>query len=202
MQKRPQRVQRRKQRKRTYDAPVQDVIHLVAKALDFPCPERLKAGLLDTAESLARYGYLILEPEVREKLATISVSTIGRIRQKRQQDEPRIRRKHPSGAPNGVQQQIPIRRIPWDTTEPGHFEVDLVHHSGPSASGEFVCTLQMVDVATGWTESAAILGRSYRVVRDAFRRCLVRLPFAPVEIHSDNGPEFINHHLLQLWKTY
>jgi len=202
MRKRPVRKQRRKQRKRYYDAPVQDVVHLVAKALDFPCPERLKGGLLDTAENLVRHGHLSLEPEVREKLATISPSTIGRIRRRRQQDEPRIRRKHTSGAQNGVQKQIPIRRIPWETTEPGHFEVDLVHHSGPSASGEFVCTLQMVDVATGWTESAAILGRSYRVVRDAFRRCLARLPFAPVEIHSDNGPEFMNHHLLRFWRTY
>ena len=139
---------------------------------------------------------------MREKLATISVSTIGRIRKRRQQDEPRIGRKKKPGKQNDVQKQIPIRRIPWDTTEPGHFEVDLVHHSGPSASGEFICTLQMVDVATGWTQSAAILGRSYRVVRDAFRRCLARLPFPPREIHSDNGPEFMNHHLLRFWKAY
>jgi hypothetical protein len=32
--------------------------------------------------------------------------------------------------------------------EPGHFEVDLVHHGGPSSSGEYVHTLQMIDVAT------------------------------------------------------
>jgi IS30 family transposase len=198
----PRRKTRRKQRKPKYGAAVQNVVHLVAKALDYPCPERLKAGLLDTAESLMRHGHLVLEPEVRQKLIEISISTIGRIRRKRQQDEPRIGRERRPGKQNSVQKQVPIRRIPWDITEPGHFEVDLVHHSGPSATGEFVCTLQMVDVATGWTESAAILGRSYRVVRDAFRRCLSRLPFEPLEIHSDNGPEFLNHHLLRFWKTY
>ena len=34
MGKRPQRKKRRKQRQPTYDAPVQDVVHLVAKTLD------------------------------------------------------------------------------------------------------------------------------------------------------------------------
>jgi hypothetical protein len=101
-----------------------------------------------------------------------------------------------------VQAQIPIRRIPWDIDEPGHFEVDLVHHSGPSAAGEFICTLQMVDVYSGWVEPAAILGRSFRVTRDGFLRCLARVPFAPLEIHSDNGPEFMNHHLLRFWGTH
>jgi len=200
MQRPPQRKARRKQRERHYGAQVENVVHLVAKALNYPCPERLKSELLDTAENLARHGHLVLNPELREQLTTISKSTLGRIRRRRQQDEPRLERK--MGTQNSVQQQIPIRRIPWNTREPGHFEVDLVHHSGPSASGEFLCTLQMVDVATGWVESAAILGRSYRVVRDAFQRCLVRLPFAPLEIHSDNGPEFMNHHLLRFWKTH
>ena len=200
MQKPPKRKARRKQRKRSYGAQVEQVVNLAAKAMDSPCPERLKSELLDMAENLERHGHITLTPELREKLAKISVSTLGRIRRRRQQDEPRLERK--MGAQNSVQQQIPIRRIPWDTREPGHFEVDLVHHSGPSASGEFICTLQRVDVATGWVEPAAILGRSYRVVRDAFRRCLLRLPFAPLEIHSDNGPEFMNHHLLRFWETH
>ena len=38
-----------------------------------------------------------------------------------------------------------MKRIPWDEKEPGHFETDLVHHRGPSASGEYVCTTQLVD---------------------------------------------------------
>jgi hypothetical protein len=90
-------------------------------------------------------------------------------------------------------------RIPWDEQEPGHFEVDLVHHSGPTACGEYVCSLQMIDVATGWSERAAVLGRSYRVMEDAFRCILARLPFPVLEIHPDNGSEFFNHHMLRFW---
>ena len=200
MRKRPVRQTRRRQRGCVYGAKVQDAIHLVAEALDYPCAERLKPQLPCMADHLAELGHLSLYPELREQLVSVSVSTVGRIRKRRQQDEPRLKRRRKGSASNRVQEQIPIRRIPWDITEPGHFEVDLVHHSGPSASGEFICTLQMVDVATGWVEPAAILGRSYRVVRDGFMRCLSRLPITVREIHSDNGAEFMNHHLLHFWK--
>jgi hypothetical protein len=57
----------------------------------------------------------------------------------------------------------------------------------------------MVDVATGWSERRAVLGRSSLVVSDAFRHILAHLPFAVQEIHSDNGSEFFNYHLLQFW---
>jgi len=82
---------------------------------------------------------------------------------------------------------------------PGHFEVDLVHHCGTTASGEYACTLQMIDVATGWSERVAVLGRSYLVMEDAFRCILARLPFPVLEIHPDNGSEFFNHHLMRFW---
>jgi hypothetical protein len=56
-------------------------------------------------------------------------------------------------------------------------EADTVHHCGASASGEYVYTVQMVDVQTGWSEHRATLGRSYTVMEDAFRNILKRLPF-------------------------
>jgi hypothetical protein len=90
-------------------------------------------------------------------------------------------------------------RLPWDIVQPGHFELDLVHHCGPTASGEYAYTLQMVDVATGWSERRAMLGRSYLVMEDAFRCILARLPFPMLRIHPDNGSEFLNHHLLRFW---
>jgi len=67
-------------------------------------------------------------------------------------------------------------RLPYNLDEPGHMEVDLVHHCGLSASGEYVHTLQMVDIATGWVELVAVLGRSYLVMQDAFLFILQRIP--------------------------
>ena len=93
-----------------------------------------------------------------------------------------------------------MKRIPWQEQEPGHFEADLVHHCGPSSSGEYVHTIQMIDVTTAWSERRAILGRSYKVVCDAFNRILAHLPFPVREIHPDNGSEFFNHHMLRYWR--
>jgi hypothetical protein len=92
-----------------------------------------------------------------------------------------------------------MRTIAWDQTEPGHFEVDLVHHGGPEPAGDYVYTLQMIDVATGWSERVAVLGRGQRAMEGGFRRILERLPFGLRELHSDNGSEFLNNHLVRFW---
>ena len=91
-------------------------------------------------------------------------------------------------------------KIAWDVEEAGCFEVDLVHHCGEIANVEYVHTLQMVDVATGWSEINAIFGRSNRVVQDGFDFLLKRLPFSVCEFHPDNGTEFFNRPMIQFWK--
>ncbi len=93
-----------------------------------------------------------------------------------------------------------MKRIPWDTSEPGHFETDLVHHGGESPTGEYGYSLQMVDVATGWSERVALLGRGQAAMVAGFRHILERIPFPILELHPDNGSEFFNHHLVQFWK--
>ena len=40
---------------------------------------------------------------------------------------------------------------------PRFVEADLVAYSGPVASGSFVQTLVLTDIATGWTECAPLL---------------------------------------------
>ncbi len=100
---------------------------------------------------------------------------------------------------NQVTKGVPMKRIAWDIKEPGHFEVDLVHHGGPSTTGEYLHTLQMIDVATGWSERVAVLGRSQRAMEAGNRLILQRLPFPVKELHPDNGSEFFNHHLVRFW---
>jgi hypothetical protein len=57
----------------------------------------------------------------------------------------------------------------------------------------------MIDVATGWSERVAVLGRSYLVLEHAFRRILARLPFPVRETHPDNDSVFFNHHMIRFW---
>jgi hypothetical protein len=194
MRRRP----RRKQRGRRYGIEVDDALRVIAESLDYIAAERLQPDLVPMARRLAAHRELSLSARLEQDLADISVSTVRRVLKRvGQADARRLPRKRGHASP--LTQGIPMRRIPWDESEPGHFETDLVHHCGYSAAGDYVHTLQLIDVATGWSERAAVLGRSYCVMADAFERILRRLPFAVHEIHPDNGSEFFNHHLLRFW---
>jgi hypothetical protein len=57
----------------------------------------------------------------------------------------------------------------------------------------------MIDVASGWSECVAVLGRSYLVMKDGFEQTIKRLPFEIKELHPDNGSEFFNAHMLRFW---
>ena len=172
---------------------------VISETLDNVCAERMTPNLVWLAEHLALHGELTTTPELLAALGEISVSTVRRRLARIQQDQPRLPRKGPERA-NQVTRDIPMRRIPWDEAQPGHFEIDLVHHCGASALGDYVHTLQWIDVATGWSERVALLGRSYRVMEWAFCYILARLPFPVLELHPDNGSEFLNHHLLRFFR--
>jgi len=186
------------ERARTYRAPVVAALRVIAESFDYLCPERLTPNLGWMARQLVQHGELTVSDAVLAQLEAISTSTVQRLLDQIRQDERRLPQKGPERA-NQVLRAVPMTRIAWDIQEPGHFETDLVHHCGREASGEYLHTLQMIDVATGWSERMAVLGRGYLVMQAAFRRGLARLPFAVLEIHPDNGSEFFNQHLVRFW---
>jgi hypothetical protein len=192
------RKQRRKQRGRTYGPEMDEVLRVIHESYDGICAERLTPNLVWMAQHLARHGELEICDAVLQKLGCISISTVGRILGRIRQDTPRLPRKRPRRSQKRLH-DIPMTRIPWDTAIPGHFEVDLVHYCGSTASGEYMSSLQIIDIATGWSERVAVLGRSYLVMENAFMTILRRLPFPVREIHPDNGSEFLNHHMLRFW---
>ena len=192
------RQPRSRQRARTYGAPLEDALRLIWETLDYICAERLTPALLPTAQLLAQHAELTLTDDLLAQLGQISVASVQRRLSRFTQDTPRLPRKGPERA-NRIAKAIPMRTIPWDQAEPGHFEVDLVHHGGPSPIDDFVYTLQLIDVATGWSERVAILGRSQLRMEEGFRRVLARLPFPVKELHSDNGSEFLNDHLVRFF---
>jgi hypothetical protein len=194
-----ERKPRQRQRGRTYGPEVDRPLRVISESHDYICAERLKPNLVGMATHLARHGELEASPRLLDQLSRISVSTLRRILNHLGQDEPRLPRKGPAEA-NKVAREIPMKRIPWNEQQPGHFEVDAVHHCGQSSAGHYVHTIQMVDVATGWAEQVATLGRGYVAMEDGFRRILARLPFPVLEIHPDNGSEFLNAHLVRFWK--
>ena len=183
-------------RPRRYGAVVADVVRVVWESLDYVCAERLTPALLPTAQQLARWEELVLTDEVAALLATISRPTVQRLLQRFQRDTPKLPRRKPQ-PPNRLLRHVPMERLSWATSAPGSFETDLVHHCGPVSAGEYIHTLQLVDIATGWSERVAVLGRSQAAMVKGFRLVQERLPFPITHLHPDNGSEFFNDHLIR-----
>lgn len=70
-------------------------------------------------------------------------------------------------------------------------------HCGDSLLGEFIYTIDFVDIATGWTEQRAVWGKGEAGVLKQIRDVEDTLPFPLLGFDSDNGSEFLNHHLLR-----
>lgn len=185
-------------RGRTYGPAVATVVRVVWESLDYICAERLTPALLPTARHLAQFGEVEVTAEVAGLLGQLSISTVQRLLDRLPRATPRLPRGGPERA-NAVRHAIPMRRLDWATAAPGYCEVDLVHHCGEAASGAYVHTLQLLDIATGWSERAAVLGRSQRAMEAAFQRILDRIPFTIKELHPDNGSEFLNAHLVRFF---
>lgn len=194
-----ERKPRQAARKPSYGAEVEEVIVSIWESLDYICAERLTPVLPTMAQHLARFGVVKLTQDIEAQLQTISRATVSRLLRRFRSRKRRLPQKGAERA-NQVTKGVPMGRIGWKTTEPGHCEVDLVYHSGPSVSGEHAHTLQMVDVATGWSERVAVMGRGQKAMEAGFERILQRVPFPLLELHPDNGAEFFNAHLVRFWK--
>src|SRR5438445_13018765 len=156
-----ERKKRQKPRERSYGAEVEEVIALVWESLDYICAERLTPVLLPMAQHLARFATVKLSGEIEEQLQTISRATVSRLLRRFRRRRRRLPQKGAERA-NQVTKGVPMGRLAWDIKEPGHFEVDLVYHSGESTTGEHGHTIQKVDVATGWSQAVAAMGRGQR----------------------------------------
>lgn len=75
----------------------------------------------------------------------------------------------------------------------GVIEADTVAHCGPTLIGEFVRTLTMTDLVTGWTENCSIRNNASKWIVEGIEELQQRFPFPMVIFDSDCGAEFINH---------
>ena len=122
----------------------------------------------------------------------ISASTIDRLLKREKQiqrvNRPRAARMHPL-----LYQKIPVKvAAEWDTDEVGNVQVDDVEHCGRSSGGQFLHTVSVVDIATGWWEGEAIPSRTQEPTQEALDRIRKRAPFRFREIHPDNDSGWIN----------
>ena len=127
-------------------------------------------------------------------LSKISSATIDRILKP---VRPKFRKRGKSGTRPGslLRNQIPIQTDQWNQSIPGFLESDTVHHCGDNLAGQYVLTVNYTDIATGWTEQRAVLGKGETGVLEQTKDVEDSLPFALRGFDADNGKEFINYHL-------
>ncbi len=188
-------------RPRKYSSVVVGTLRSVLELSGWMCGKRLAPFLKELVPALEEEGALRIDDEVREQLITMSAATIDR----------RLRlfkrHKRPGGytttKPGSLlKQQIPVQTYtPWEEQRPGYVEIDLVAHCATSTAGHYLNTLNVVDVASGWTEPIGVWGKGQAGVFAALELVRERLPFPLLGIDSDNGSEFLNAHLLRYCRS-
>lgn len=171
------------------------VVKRIWKAGNYPCGKRLKPmltlwldGYEETFEEVSR--------ETKALIRVVSASTLDRLlRQERSKAAGKGRCTTKPGTL--LRRDIPIKTQQWDENRPGYLEGDTVAHCGGSLAGRFVYTLCCVDIATGWVETRAMMGKRQDEVVTQMRSIEKALPFTLLGFDSDNGSEFMNHVLLK-----
>jgi len=171
-------TKKRTGRKPSYGEPaLKEVIKNIWLATDQMCGKRLKIALESWLPHYEKH-YGMLEETIKIKLLKISSASIDRILT--------IYRSHHhkgrSGTKPGslLKTQIPIMTEQWNETVPGFVEADTVAHCGTSLSGEFIWSLTLTDIFSGWTELRAVWGKGATGIVAAIKD--IELDFSPFSI--------------------
>lgn len=177
-----------------YGPQVLRVLSKIWEAAGYPWSVRLKA-LLPVWLPWIRQR-LKTSPELEQQLLAMSPRTMDRRLQplKRRLGRRLYGRTKPGSL---LKHHIPLQTSSWAEARPGFTEIDLVSHSGNAASGEFLHSLNVTDLATTWVETRAVLGKGQSGIVQALTEISQILPFPLRGLDSDNGSEFINQHLVR-----
>jgi hypothetical protein len=172
---------------------IEQVVKQIWLTSEQPCGKRLVPILQQWLPYYERrFGRL--SRSQRQLVGQISAATLDRML------EP-ARAEHSGRGRGGtkpgslLRSEIPMRTGTWDLTRPGYLEADSVAHCGGSMAGDFIWSLTYTDILSGWTEGGAVWNKGAAGVLEATRQMEERLPFALLGFDSDNGGEFLNHHL-------
>ena len=163
------------------------------QATDYACGQRLVAMLPEWIPAYEQHERR-MPGEVREKLLLASGRTLDRLLEPLRGQGTGRSLTRPGTL---LRQQIPIRGTLWEDNQAGWLEVDTVALCGGSVAGEFVWMVDAVDYATTWVELRAMWGRGQMGTLAALQDMEACLPFSLLGLDSDNGGEFLNHHVLK-----
>jgi len=197
----PARWKRYRTRKKLYDQPVIDALLILWRASNEICAERFQPFIPILLPKLVALGELEISSEVEKKLLQISLGTVKRIvRTTKRRSKLKIKGTTKPGSL--LKKQIAVRYGRWIETDPGWCETDTVAHCGDNVGGEFIYSLDVIDICSGWSEQAAIWGKGEAATREQMDVIRRRLPFKLLGLDPDNGSEFINWQMLRYCKKH
>lgn len=175
--------------------PILPQLRVLWAASFYACGKRLKPFLRELVSILIRFGEISVTPDDELLLCSISAATMDRVLY---EDRAAMRVKGRATTKPGtlLRSKIPVRTFAeWSENKPGFFELDLVGHCGGTGRGEFLYTLNMTDVFSGWIALGVMKGRGERGTLDAVKSASKQIPFRVRGIDSDNDSGFINYHM-------
>lgn len=192
----PRVVRSRAPRALVYGPEVLVALRFCWAVLGAPTGKRLAPVLGDLVVRLRRFEELSISEETAAQVIKMSPATIDR-RLAPARAAMSLRGRSHTKPGSLLKDSIPIRTwAQWNDAAPGFVEIDLVGHEGGNAVGEHAYTLTVTDIATGWTENRSVPNKARKWVVAALEEIGLIMPFPIIGVDSDNGSEFINHHLL------
>jgi hypothetical protein len=179
-------------RARIYDEAAVTALTILWEAADRICGKRLKEAIPTLVDAMERHGHLRLEPEVRSRVLAMSAATMDRVLKPVRDTGKQGRRR--TGINNTpLRKSIPVRTFSdWNDPPPGFFEMDMVAHCGKSVAGSHAHSLVLTDIASGWTEGAAMVVREQTLITVTVEEVRLKLPFPMLGLDVDNDSAFIN----------
>ena len=176
-----------------------DAIRTIWLATDQMCGKRLVAAIPEWLPHYERI-HQVLEPDLRQHVLSASAATLDRLLKPIRVTAV----KGMGGTKPGtlLKNHIPIRTGFWDVSVPGFMEADTVAHCGNSLAGDFVWSLTLTDILTGWTECRATWNKGSAGVVKQIKAIEQALPFTLRGFDCDNGSEFLNYHLLRYFTEH
>lgn len=165
------------------------------------CGKYLAVSMPTLLASLERHEELVVGKAkyslaVRDELLAMSPASIDRYLKPARDKDP-LRGLSATKPSTVLRTSITIRKAGDEVeNEPGFFEGDTVAHCGPTLKGEFVRTLNLTDMHTGWVFTRSARNNAHIHILAGLTSAVEHIPFQITGLDFDNGSEFMNHDVI------
>lgn len=196
----------RKGRGKTYTGAVIATLKAVWIEAGCPCLPYFKAQIGMWLEEYSSH-VAVIRSAVRELLLKMSDRTMSRAMSGEARVKPgwsRVNKRSGRNKGNEIKDLVPCasgETIMACKVPPGDVQTDTFALGGGSSADNFFWILNCTDRKTQWEELSPTWNRAQHATLVALRHNMGRFPFGFTSLHSDNGGEILNHHVMAFLGT-